>query len=77
MARLFSQVHDITNTGHKVSEVVLEEEEQTRHGAHSEFCRLPLEDSWCGGMGRVRGLACPLADGSGDLSWTLLLCRGT
>lgn len=35
------------------------------------------EDSWHGGMGRAMGLACPQEDGSGDLSWKPLLCRGT
>lgn len=53
------------------------EEVQTRQGVLANLHCLPTEHSWYGGMGRATGLACPLEDGSGDLSWTPLLCRGT
>lgn len=53
------------------------EEEQARQGSLANLHCLPTEDSWYGGTGRATGLACPPEDGSGDLSWKTLLCRGT
>lgn len=49
---------------------------QTQGSRANLYCLLP-EDSWCAGMGRATGLACPPEDGSGDLSWKPQLCKGT
>lgn len=51
--------------------------ELTEYSFFVNMWHLLAEESYCGGMGRMLGLACPPEDGWADLPWKLHLCRGT